>query len=86
MKWISAIKTDIDAARTKQADIPVWKTFRHNVFGRKVGQCPFRENEANECGGKEGQTYQNGFEVYFARCDWAHYMNHVTTHRSHTAH
>lgn len=47
MKWISAIKTDIDAARTKQADIPVWKTFRHKVFGRKVGQCPFRENEAS---------------------------------------
>lgn len=47
MKWISAIKTDIYVARTKQADIPVWKTFSHKVFGRKVGQCPFRENEAS---------------------------------------
>lgn len=47
MKWISAIKTDIDAVRTKQADIPVCKTFRHKVFGRKVGQCPFKENEAS---------------------------------------
>lgn len=36
MTWISAIKTDIDAARTKQADIPVCKSFRHEVFGRKV--------------------------------------------------
>ena len=38
MKWISAIKEDLDAAGIIQADIVDRKTFRQKVFDWKVGQ------------------------------------------------
>lgn len=38
MKWISAIKEDIDAVGIKRADISDRKTCRHYVFDWIVGQ------------------------------------------------